>query len=180
MRGPIAVVLREMYLTAQHVRNRQGQEDYQAYLHRHDIPGSESFPNDWRSVPQQHPGLMVAKSPQHLRAGGNAVLSYSDIIARDAWWRQAVPRTLSTVWWRRNFAPIGELVAAGNKPVPWAIDVAGLNVVFNASTQLSLVPEYEMLVDVALQLWEDCLVAYGARDEKRHRRHRPVRWLAVP
>jgi hypothetical protein len=151
-----------MYLTAQHVRNRQGQEDYQAYLHRHDIPGSEPFPDDWRSVPQQHPGVMVSKSPQHLRAGGNSVLSYLDIIAHDVWWRQAVPPgTLSTAWWRRNLAPIGELVAAGNKPVPWAIDVAGLNVVFNASTQLSLVPEYEMLVDVALRLWEHWRVRSG-------------------
>jgi hypothetical protein len=38
-----------MDLTAQHVRNREGQEDD---LHRHDIPRSGPFPDDWRSVPQ--------------------------------------------------------------------------------------------------------------------------------
>lgn len=152
-----------MYLTAQHVRNRDGREDHQSYLHLHDVPGSEPFPDDRRQVPQEHPGLMVCKSPHRLRAGGNEMLSYLDIVAQDTWWQQAVPPgSSSAAWWRRNLAPLGELVAAGEgKPLPWAIDVAGLYVVFNASSWLRPAPEYETLVDVAIGLWEEWRVRNG-------------------
>jgi hypothetical protein len=153
-----------MYLTAQHVRSHDGIDDHQSYLHLHDVPGSEPFPDDRRTVPFEHPGRMVLKGEHILPPGGNDVLSYLDVVAEDAWWHQTVPPgRSSTDWWRYNLAPLGDLIVATGKPLPWAIDVAGLYVVFDTTSWLPPAHEFETLVDVALAVWDRWRVHQGLR-----------------
>jgi hypothetical protein len=154
---------RKMYLTAQHVRSRDGREDVQAYLHLHDIPGSEPFPNEPFSVPQGHLGLMVLKDVR-LPPGKNGVLSYLDIIARDAWWQGAPPPdATSTQYWRFTLEPVGELLA--QRPLPWTAEACDVQVIFNAGPLLQQPPadEYAMLLGAALSLWDRWRSRIGLR-----------------
>ncbi len=151
-----------MYLTAQHVRSRAGEDDYQSYLHLHDFPGSEPFPKDPLTVPQSHPGLMVSKSLR-LKPGGNGVLSYLDIVAHDAWWTQACPpgSSSSTEWWRQTLEPIGDLMEG--KSVPWTVEAGEVFVIFNAGALMPHVSEYKDLLGVALGLWDEWRARSGGR-----------------
>jgi hypothetical protein len=112
-------------------------------------------------VPQEHPGLMVWKKLQ-LKPGGNKVLSYLDIIAQDAWWKQAFPsESTSTAWWRQSLGPVGELIAGKN--VPWTVQAGEVYLIFNSSASVPRVPEYEKLLGVALGLWEEWRERSGLR-----------------
>lgn len=150
-----------MYLTAQHVRSRSGEDGVQAYLHLHDLPAAR-FPPDPLTVPQEHPGRMV-RSHVGLRPGGNHVLSYLDIVAPDAAGGEAGAGSdgSSTRWWRQTLEPIAELMS--DRPLPWVVEAGDVHVIFNASASASSSAEYGALLGAALALWDEWRVEQNAR-----------------
>ena len=150
-----------MYLTAQHVRARSGENDVQAYLHFHDLAG-HAFPSDPLTVPQQHPGRTV-RSRRQLPLGGNNVLSYLDIVVPDSAWSESVSESAgdSTEWWHRRLEPLVELMKGTE--LPWVIEAGDVHVIFNASPDLATASEYETLLRAALALWEEWRVAENLR-----------------
>lgn len=68
-----------MYLTAHRVRNAEEAEAVHAFLHEH---GTIDWPNDVLDWPEANPGRLVGQRTT-LRVGGNAVLSYLDVLAPD-------------------------------------------------------------------------------------------------
>lgn len=152
-----------MYLTALHVRDTQGREDWQAYLHSHIAAPYQRFPvDDPLSVPRGSPGVLVAQLPPHLPPGGNAVLSYLDIIAEEGTWQAIPPWTsdTSTRFWHRSL-DLAELMVA--RPLPWVVEVGAVYVVFNALPVLDLTSEYARLLQSAMRLWESWRQQQGLR-----------------
>jgi hypothetical protein len=75
-----------MYLTAQRVRAQDGKDGVNSYLFLHgdeEVPGMSWSTPDVALVADQHPGaLVVQRIEQDL--GGNEVLSFLDVVARDS------------------------------------------------------------------------------------------------
>jgi hypothetical protein len=69
-----------MYVTAHRVRSADGPEAVHAFLHEH---GPIEWPDDVVDWPETNPGSLVGRRTT-LRVGGNAVLSYLDVLAPDA------------------------------------------------------------------------------------------------
>lgn len=148
-----------MYLAVLHVQRSDGAEGRQAYLHLH----GAAFPvNDPLSVPLRHPGPVVLTHLE-MRPGGNRVLSYLDIIAPDGIWMAEPPYEpeppTTTEWWQQRFEPIGDLLLG--RPLPWVVTVGDARVVFNASSYMPAVSEYEYLLGAALDLWEEWRTPHG-------------------
>ncbi|MGH7286078.1 MAG: hypothetical protein ACRELY_31540 [Polyangiaceae bacterium] len=143
-----------MYLTAQHVRNPQGVDAYQAYLHLHDVVPRTPFPTNALLVPDHAPGFMVHKHTP-LPPGSNAVLTYLDIMAPDALWDAPLVGAPSTPhsWWSTSLGAIGGLM--GKRPLPWVVDSQGIVVVFNGLAAFATEAEYSALLQTAIALWSD-------------------------
>jgi hypothetical protein len=139
-----------MYLTAQRVRRTDGLEPIHSFLHLH---GAAPFPADPLSVPQHHPGQIV-KSNVTSPGGGNDVLSYLDVIARDGVWNEAARwrRGSSSDWWYYTLEPFAELM--GRRPLPWVIEAGAIHVIFNAAPRLRAVEEYDGLLRSAVSVWD--------------------------
>ncbi len=149
-----------MYLTAQRVRSAAGAEALHAFLHLHDVPGADPFPDNPLSVPHEHPGQLVA-SHTPIPPGGNRVLAYLDIVAPDVVWSEALPpwAKTSTEWWKQSLAPLGEMMV--DSPLPWVLEAGGVHVIFSTSPGLEPASEYDQLLGTALALWEQWRVAAG-------------------
>lgn len=141
-----------MYLTAQHVRSREGDEEFHSFLHFH---GLHRGPFDAPlSVPEKDPGkLEKASSPRRVRSGGNTVLSYLDIIAEDIVGRAVSLGSAPSAppWWQAGLESLSRSMA--HDPVPWVAEFDGVHVIFNATPPLALPQEYDRLVSSALDLW---------------------------
>ncbi len=75
-----------MYLTAQRVRTRSGEEGINTFLFAHrdrSVPGMSWEAPDVALVAEQHPGAVIVQRLEQ-EAGGNDVLSYLDVVADDA------------------------------------------------------------------------------------------------
>jgi hypothetical protein len=75
-----------MYLTAQRVRSRNGDEGINSCLFLHGstpVPGISWEAPDVSLVAEQHPGTVVVQRIE-LDSGGNDVLSFLDVVAEDA------------------------------------------------------------------------------------------------
>lgn len=150
-----------MYLTAQHVRSPHGDEALHSFLHLHEGAGTAPFPSDPLSVPQHHPGNLVAHATT-LPQGGNDVLAYLDIVAPDVVWSQRIPpwATTSTEWWTHSLAPLGEMMVGS--PLPWVLEAGGVHVIFSATPTQAPSAEYDQLLEAALGLWERWRLCGGA------------------
>ena len=140
-----------MYLTAQHVRNQKGDEDFHAYLHFH---GLNRGPFDAPlAVPELDPGTLAKASPRKIPSGGNTVLSYLDIIADDVVGRAVSLGSTPSAppWWQAGLESLSRSMAGD--PVPWVGEFGGVHVIFNATPVLSLPQEYDRLVFTVLDLW---------------------------
>jgi hypothetical protein len=137
-----------MYLTAQHVRNDKGEEELHAYLHFHGAD-TAAF-QDPLSVPQRNPGRLVkdSASPQ-IQPGGNAVISYLDIIADDVIGATAHPGPQP--WWQAALESVGRTMHG--EPLPWVVDVAGVLVIFSTTPTPTATREYERLLAAAVARW---------------------------
>lgn len=141
-----------MYLTAQHVRDDKGDEELHAYLHFHGADSAEL--KDPLSVPQSNPGQLVEDElPRQIPAGGNAVLSYLDIIADDLVGTAAHPEAGSNArpWWQAALEAMGKTMSG--EPLPWVVDVAGVHVIFSATPTRPVTEEYNRLLAAALERW---------------------------
>jgi hypothetical protein len=133
-----------MYLTAQHVRNREGHEEVHAFLHLHDRADC-AFPSDNPlSVPEQNPGRFVRRAPPEpaLPSGGNSVIAYIDLFAEDRLWPTR---------YQDGIDAVAEL--ALGKPLPWVATVGPVHVIFNANEEVPVVSEYRDLLGAAMRLW---------------------------
>jgi hypothetical protein len=138
-----------MYLTAQHVRNGEGQEEVHAFLHLHDRPDCRFPAGKPLSVPEQNPGRLVTRStPAIVAAGGNSVIAYLDLIAEDRLWPTR---------YQDGIDAAAEL--ALGKRLPWVITVDPVLVIFNANEGVPVVSEYQALLGAAMSLW----ASYEAR-----------------
>lgn len=97
-----------MYLTAQHVRRSDGVEEIHTFLHAHDTV-ENAFPEEAAQVALHAPGRLVAKAPapevRKVTPGGNAIVAYIDIVAKDALWS---PR------WLDCFPSLREQISRGS------------------------------------------------------------------
>ena len=153
--SPTDDVSPEMYLTAQHVKASDGREDVHAYLHLHDRGGIAFPAANPLSVPTENPGRIVRQSSaQSVRAGGNQVLAYLDIIGQDRMWEiDNEPVGHGRSGWLENVRVVGELMAG--KPLPWVVEAGEVYLVMNASSHLDPTSEFaEVLLPAALSLWE--------------------------
>jgi hypothetical protein len=142
-----------MYLTAQRVRNEEGLEDLHAFLHLHDADASAL--SDPFTVPQRNPGKLVMDSgPMRIPPGGNSVISYLDIVADDDLGRAAHPDASDGLkpWWQDALESAGRSMAGD--PLPWAVTVAGVHVIFSTAPTRPAVSEYEQLLASAVALWK--------------------------
>ena len=80
-----------MYVTAHRVRAPSGELGINAFLHLH----GEGFawPSNPSRLPEANPGR-IARKAAALAPGGNAVLSYLDVLARDGTMSSKVARAL--------------------------------------------------------------------------------------
>ncbi len=132
-----------MYLTAQHIRNRDGLEEVHAFLHLHDRPDCAFPQDDPLSVPERNPGRLVARLPSMIHPGGNNVLAYLDLIAHDRLWAMASEMS--------GIAAVADFME--DRPPPWVATVGFVHVVFNATEGLGVGGEYRTLLDAAHRLW---------------------------
>lgn len=109
-----------MYATAQRVQDREGHTAIHTFVHRHD-PSDCPFPADPRTVPQSAPGRLVWRDTHDVPPGGNAVLSYVDLVVPDE-------------QWSANWTPELQSLAkfTGQLPVPFEERVGPVLVIFNA------------------------------------------------
>ena len=148
-----------MYLTAQHVRRGAGEEAIHAFLHLHDVEGGGGFPPDPLTVPQEHPGRIVA-SHTEIPMGGNAVISYLDVISEDGAWQD---RPIE--FWSRELESLGALMSG--RPLPWIVEAGDMHVVFSATPAADADAEYEALVRWALGVWQGWRASGGQVDPIR-------------
>lgn len=137
-----------MYLTAQHVRSRDGTEEVHAFLHVHDA--SAPFPYDAPlSVVDQRPGRLVLRSTKAIQPGGNRVTAFLDIIVPDELWSER---------WAASVSHIKNTMYG--RPLPWVCTLGPAHVVFNADPQVSSAAEYDALRDAAIGLWRSWASAH--------------------
>jgi hypothetical protein len=74
-----------MYATAQRVQDRSGRSAIHVFVHRHD-PSDCPFPTDPKTVPHSMPGRLVWRDAELVPPGGNAVLSFVDLIVPEERW----------------------------------------------------------------------------------------------
>src|SRR5215470_18097229 len=75
-----------MYLTAQRVRTRSGEEGVNTFLYLHRdalIPGMSWESPNIALIAEQHPGTVVVQRIER-ESGGNDVLSFLDVGAQDS------------------------------------------------------------------------------------------------
>jgi hypothetical protein len=146
-----------MYIAVQHVRNAAGLEDVHAYVHLHDVGPAQAFPiGKPLSVPEAQRGVLVYRAPHSLMPGGNAVLSYLDVIAEDAVWRanfRCAYEGLSQ--WFDTLRAVSELMTG--RPLPWVFASGEVHFVLNAVDELSPAREYQRLLDKALDAWNEAV-----------------------
>lgn len=83
-----------MYATAHRVRNQQGQEGINAFVHKH---GNIPWPEMAWQMPEQQPGTIVQEKID-IPPGGNDVLAFLDVIAPDSCRRTQLEQTMRTLW----------------------------------------------------------------------------------
>jgi hypothetical protein len=135
-----------VYLAAQHVRSSEGAEGVHTFLHLHDTV-ADRFPSDPLTVPQDHPGRLVARHTE-IPMGMNSVLSYLDVIALDEVWRD---RPLD--YWRNALASLGELMKG--EPLPWVVEASDAHLIFSAVPTVEVEGEFDTLLAAALLLSRD-------------------------
>jgi hypothetical protein len=128
-----------MYATAQRVQDQQGHTEIHAFLHRHDNANNR-FPDDPRTVPQSAPGRLEWQDPHHyVKPGGNAVLSYLDLIVREERW---------SADWTASLQNLAR--QTGQVKVPFEAQVGPVLVMFNAAEDHRDAGEFKSLLEVAL------------------------------
>ena len=128
-----------MYATAQRVQDQHGRTAIHAFLHRHDNANCR-FPDDPRTVPQSSPGRLVWQDTRDVKPGGNAVLSYLDLIVREERW---------SADWTTGLQSLAR--QTGQVEVPFETQVGPVLVMFNAVEDHSDAGEFASLLEAALQ-----------------------------
>lgn len=137
-----------MYVTAQRVQGAQGETAVHAFVHRHDRPDC-SFPEDPTTVPQDAPGRLVWRDTPEVAPGGNAVLSYLDLIVPDDRWSSSLAPQLRQ---------LEEQVLRAE--LPFAVHIGELLTVFNAVEGHAESTEFKLLLEAALRALETAVTAH--------------------
>jgi hypothetical protein len=129
-----------MYITAQRVRDAEGNTAIHVFRYRHD-PERYPFPENPLTVAHHAPGILELHETE-LPMGGNDVLSYLDLIAPEEVLINAARERL------RELAPLLE-----KRTLPAALQLGDVTVVFGAMLpSASPVEEYEILLERALHM----------------------------
>jgi uncharacterized protein YbjT (DUF2867 family) len=116
-----------MYVTAHRVQAPNGERGINAFLHLHG--DSFPWPADPSSLPEADPGRIARKSVA-IPPGGNTVLSYLDVLARDGTPPAKLARAL------RSFE-----AALDEKTNPAVLTRSGVTIRFGAVTRRGRGPE---------------------------------------
>ena len=103
-----------MYITAHRVQNAAGLEGVNAFVHRH---GDCSWPVDASRMPEENPGVLAMQRIE-LPPGGNAVVSYLDVLAPDGWPWEQVDQALTGLWLELNLRESVQSPLLGAVPNP--------------------------------------------------------------
>ncbi len=127
-----------MYATAQRVQDRSGRTAVHVFVHRHDASDCP-FPTDPRTVPQSMPGRLVWRNAELVPPGGNAVLSFVDLIVPEERWHGGLAADVQA---RAKEASVVQ--------VPLEIRVGPVLVIFNALEAHREAGEFTLLLERVL------------------------------
>lgn len=140
-----------MYLTTHRIESLKPpkQRAIHGYLYEHD--GLELTPHNFEEITVRDPGgeLKVRHTPEPPKIGGNAVLSYLDIVARD---------NIRLKELQAQLAVFAREIAGGDLPARSLEGPAWLKfhiTTFAYRQEKNAVDEYAELMDVALSLFQE-------------------------
>lgn len=130
-----------MYWTAHHVVNPAGTDDVHVFVYSHGI--DFAWPDDPRSIPNDHQGTPVTERTPIIPAGGNRVMSYLDVLA---------PDNLDDMVVRSALLLFLVNVEAEPNPTVWQWD--RITVIFGTELRLEPLRRQELLM-LARAIWPD-------------------------